>query len=80
MDIEQLETDLAAAEQAVVDIKATAEAMRQELQDQYEQRDITTVQVSQRCLGYRTLTRTLGGVGKSKDIAYGRTCSSDPFR
>ena len=43
MDVEQLETDLAAADQAVVEIKATAEAMRQELQDQYEQRDTTTV-------------------------------------
>ena len=47
---EQLETDLAAAEQAVADIKATEEAMRQELQDQYKQRDATTVQIPQRYL------------------------------
>jgi len=47
---EQLETDLAAAEQAIADIKATAETMRQELQDQCKQRDTTTVQISQRCL------------------------------
>ena len=40
---EQLEADLAAADQAVVEIKATADAMRQELQDQYKQRDTTTV-------------------------------------
>lgn len=46
MDVEQLETDLAGAEQAVLDIKATAEAMRQELQDQYEQRDSITVRNS----------------------------------
>lgn len=47
---EQLETDLVAAEQAVADIKAAAEAMHQELQDQYRQRDATTVQISQYCL------------------------------
>jgi hypothetical protein len=45
MDVEQLENDLVAAEQAVVEIKATAEAMRQELQDQYEQRDAITVRI-----------------------------------
>lgn len=50
VDVEQLQTDLAAAEQAVVDIKATAEAMGQELQDQYKQRDANTVQSPQRCL------------------------------
>ena len=43
MDAEQLRTDLAAAEEAVVDIKTTAEAMRQELQDQYKQRDASSV-------------------------------------
>jgi len=43
VDIEQLETDLAATEEAVADIRATAEAMRQELQDQCKQRDATTV-------------------------------------
>jgi len=47
---EQLETDLADAEQAIADIKATSETMRQELQDQYKQRDTTTVQISQRSL------------------------------
>lgn len=46
MDVEQLETDLAAAEQAVVEIKAAAEAMRQELEDQYKQRDTVTVRIS----------------------------------
>jgi hypothetical protein len=40
---EQLETDLAAAEQAVVDVKAAAKAMGQELQDQYKQRGGLTV-------------------------------------
>ena len=40
---EQLEADLAAADQAVVEIKATADAIRQELQDQYKQRDTITV-------------------------------------
>lgn len=39
VDLEQLETDLAAAEQAVIDIKAAANAMGQELQDQCKQRD-----------------------------------------
>lgn len=39
MDPEQLEADLAAAEQAVINIKAAANAMGQELQDQYKQRD-----------------------------------------
>ena len=48
MGVDQLETDLAAAEQAVADIKVTAETMRQELQVQCEQRDATTVQI-QRC-------------------------------
>ena len=46
MNAEQLETDLAAAEQAVADSKAAAEATRQELQDQYKQRDATTVRIS----------------------------------
>lgn len=50
MGVEQLETDLAAAEQTAADIKVTAETMRQELQDQYEQRDTTTVQIQQCCL------------------------------
>jgi structural maintenance of chromosome 2 len=45
MSAEQLETDLVAADQAVVEIKATAEATRQELQDQYKQRDTTTVRI-----------------------------------
>jgi len=49
MDAEQLRTDLAAAEEAVVDIKTTAEAMRQELQDQHKQRDASTVQSPQHC-------------------------------
>ena len=43
MDLEQLETDLTAAEQAVVDIKAAEKAMSQELQDQYKRRDGVTV-------------------------------------
>lgn len=43
MDVEQLETDLTASDQAVVETKATAEAMRQELQEQYKERDITMV-------------------------------------
>lgn len=55
MGVEQLKTDLAAAEQAVADIKVTAEAMRQELQDQYEQRDTTTVQIQQCCLKVRRI-------------------------
>jgi len=50
VDVEQLETDLAVTEQAVVDIKATAETMRQELQDQYKQRDATAVRTPQRRL------------------------------
>lgn len=50
MEIEQLETDLTVTEQAVVDIKATAETMRQELQNQYKQRDATTVRIPQRCM------------------------------
>ena len=48
VDVEQLETDIATTEQVVADMKATAEATRQELQDQYEQRDTTMVQIPQR--------------------------------
>lgn len=45
MNAEQLETDLTAADQGVEDMKAAAEVMRQELQDQYKQRDATTVRI-----------------------------------
>lgn len=43
VDVEQLETDLAATEEAAANIRAATEAMRQELQDQCKQRDATTV-------------------------------------
>ena len=82
MNVEQLETDLAAAEQAVADSKAAAEATRQELQDQYKQRDATTVRISSAAWRFYALIPNppLGGVGESKGIACGGTCSSDPFR
>ena len=82
MNVEQLETDLAAAEQAVVDAKAAAEATRQELQDQYKQRDATAVRILQCCLEISHIDSLIppsGGVGESKGIACGGTCSFDPF-
>lgn len=52
--VEQLENDLEAADQAAVEMKETVEAMRQELEDQYQQRDTTTVQISQYSVRSRT--------------------------
>lgn len=45
INVEQLEADLMAADQDIVNIKSTAEKMRQELLNQYQQRDAVTVRI-----------------------------------
>ena len=46
MSSEQLETEIATAEQTAADTKTTAETLRQELEDQCKQRETTTVKFS----------------------------------